>query len=272
LHYTAKLKIRRSFDKSADHYDNYAVFQRETATELADRIARHGTGGRALDIGCGTGALSALMAESGTFGSIVALDLSLGMSRKAKQRSSRGPGFAVVQADAEALPVRDNSLDLIVSNLALQWVADPAHFFGQIAPALRRHGRFMATTLGVDTFWELREAWAAVLGKVEDNPVFHPFVPERELETKAVNAGFEVRIQSARRVRSYKSLAHLLRSLKKLGAQNSPGLCKSGLGGRGIMMRVMDEYQSRFADNGRIMSTYHLVFIDAVKTGRLESL
>ncbi len=263
---TAKLKIRRSFDKSADHYDNYATFQRETAAELADKIARSGAGGRALDIGCGTGSLAALMAESEAFENIVALDLSLGMSRKAKERSSRSPGFVVMQADADTLPVRKNSFDLIVSNLALQWMADPAHFFGQIAPALRSHGRFMATTLGIDTFWELREAWAAAVDKVGDNPVFHPFVSERELEEKMVNAGFEMRIQSARRIRSYKSLTHLLRSLKKRGAQNSPGLCKLGLGRRDIMMRVMEEYQSRFADNGHVMSTYHLVFIDAVKT------
>ena len=66
-----------------------------------------------------------------------------------------------LNADAEQLPLRDASVDLVYSNVALQWCNDLEGVFREINRVLRPGGLLMFTTFGPDTLSELRVSWAA---------------------------------------------------------------------------------------------------------------
>ncbi len=61
-----------------------------------------------------------------------------------------------VVADEEWLPLRAQSIDLVISNLALHWVNDLPGTLAQIRMALKPDGLFMGAVLGGETLFELR--------------------------------------------------------------------------------------------------------------------
>ncbi len=84
-----------------------------------------------LDIGAGTGHASALMKKRWPKAQVIALDVALPMLDQAKRQAGWWKPFQRLCGDAAALPLADNSVDVIFSNLCLQWVDDlPAVFAG----------------------------------------------------------------------------------------------------------------------------------------------
>ena len=80
-------------------------------------------------------------------------------------------------ADAEALPLVNDSVDLVFSSLALQWCYRPDHLFAELARVLKPGGICVFTSLGPDTLRELRAAWAAV----DAHQHVNAFLPAGEL-------------------------------------------------------------------------------------------
>jgi SAM-dependent methyltransferase len=81
-------------------------------------------GGAWLDVGCGTGALTATVLAHGAPARVTGIDPSLGFVRHAHATTvDRRAGFAV--GDARALPLRDSSVDTAVSGLVLNFMPDP---------------------------------------------------------------------------------------------------------------------------------------------------
>lgn len=95
-----------------------------------------------LDIGCGDGFLTGLLAARAPAGFVVGADASprmIATAHAASGEPGRGPVFVV--ADARSLPVRDGSVDLVVSFNALHWVPEQQRALAQIAAVLRPGGR-----------------------------------------------------------------------------------------------------------------------------------
>lgn len=94
-------------------------------------------GERWLDVGCGTGALAGTVVASADPASVLGLDRSRGFLERAR-RQVVGAGFGV--ADAGRLPVRDGSVDRVVSGLVLNFLPDPAGAVAGMARACRPGG------------------------------------------------------------------------------------------------------------------------------------
>ena len=106
-------------------------------------------------------------------------------------RSARGDDLRIV-ADAEALPLGENALDLVVSALALQFVNDLPGTFAQICRALTPDGLFLAALIGGDSLTELRQAFAAAESELERgaSPRVAPFADVRAVGMLLQRAGF----------------------------------------------------------------------------------
>jgi SAM-dependent methyltransferase len=139
-------RSRVDYDAIAELYDATPGRTRQVDPELlafacgrspADRLAL-------LDIGCGTG--NQLIANRAALASavIVGLDRSRGMLRQARRKA---PGLAWVQADAAALPFRDDSFDFVTCQFALHHMADKAGVIRDAFRVLRRGGRFVMRNL-----------------------------------------------------------------------------------------------------------------------------
>lgn len=128
---------------------NYQHHRPDYPTELFARLAEHSPGRRrALDLGCGSG--QACRALEPFFEQVLGADLSLPQLRAAPAGAGR-----YLAARADALPIADNTLDLITVAQALHWFALPA-FFQEAERVLVDGGLLAIISYGLCTVEGLR--------------------------------------------------------------------------------------------------------------------
>lgn len=115
-------------------------------------------GERILDVGCGTGQLTAELARSGAL--VTGLDSSPEMLAEARKNF---PGLNFVEADAASFRFEE-PFDAVFSNAALHWVKDQGAAAASIARALRPGGRFVAELGGKGCIASVLNAMRAVFG------------------------------------------------------------------------------------------------------------
>ena len=176
-----------------------------------------------------------------------------------------GSDTLAVAADAEALPFRDASLDLVVSALALQFVNDLPGTLIQIRRALKPDGLFLAALVGGDTLTELREAFAAAEAEIEDgvSPHVAPFADLRDIGALLQRAGFALPVTDIDRLTvRYASPFDLMHDLRRMGATNALIERRRRPLGAPRLMRMVEIYAERFSDaDGRIRATFEIVWL-----------
>ncbi len=227
------------------------------AAELGERLdAVVREFGCAVDLGTPTDAVRHVLADSGKVGTVVAA---------APAVAANDTAFARVAVDEEALPFADNSLDLIVSSLALQFVNDLPGTLIQARRALKPDGLLLATLVGGDSLSELREAFAAAESEVEGgiSPRVAPFADVRELGALLQRAGFALPvIDSDRVIVRYDSVMALMHDLRRMGATNALSERRRTPLKRATLQRVVEIYAERFADaDGRLRATFEIVWL-----------
>jgi len=112
--------------------------------------------GTALDVGSGPGNVTASLARAaGPGGLALGVDISEPMLARAV-RAESGPQVGFIRADAQRLPLRDNTVDAVVSLAVLQLIPDPAAALAEMSRVLRPGGRLaiMVPTAGSTArFW-----------------------------------------------------------------------------------------------------------------------
>ncbi len=269
--FPAKRDVRRSFDSAASHYDEHAFLQREIADRLFERMDYIKlTPRRAADLGCGTGYSSQKLRARFPEAELVSLDLAPAMlevaQKNAPQKSllgrwlNKGPSHEYLCADIEDLPLADESLDLALSNLAIQW-CDPQRVAREAARVLTPKGLFMFTTFGPDTLKELRAAFRSL----DDAPHVNQFVDMHDIGDMLVEAGFADPVMDQETITlTYAELKPLLRELKGIGAHNVLPGRSAGLMGKQRWQRVVAAYE-QFRKEGRLPATYEVVYGHAWK-------
>ncbi|HET7126383.1 MAG TPA: methyltransferase domain-containing protein, partial [Lysobacter sp.] len=190
--------------------------------------------GVVVDLGCGPGRAAAAMQKRWPKARVLALDLALPMLREARASSKRGINLFArrpqpVCADARALPLAENSVDVLFSNLCLQWVEDLGAVFAGFRRVLKPRGQLLLSTFGPDTLWELREAFA----RADDAPHVSPFADIAGVGDALVRAGFHQPVLEREvETTAYPDLAALMRELRALGATNALSARRHTLTGR----------------------------------------
>src|SRR5690606_17268863 len=131
-----------------------------------------------LDLGCGTGFCSRQLQQRWPAATLLALDLALPMVAHTRNNV---PAVLPLCADAEALPLASESIDLVVSSLAIQWCSHYDSLFRELARITRPGAAVLLSTFGPDSLQELRQAWAAVDSRRHVNE----FVPAAQLQQAA---------------------------------------------------------------------------------------
>lgn len=174
----------QQYDEVAQNYDRLiAPRYRPIAEALADRLPDT-AGGALLEVGAGSGLLTALVAARGGYRSFTATDVSTGMLDVARARV-RGPvDFRV--ADLLKLPFADGSFDLVLS--ALTPLSDTEEGFREAWRVLRSGGLLVASLWG-DDYAELR-----LLAEVRSALGLDPYPKNRRAAAieRARAAGFAI--------------------------------------------------------------------------------
>jgi malonyl-CoA O-methyltransferase len=250
-------RVRRSFGRAAHDYDASAVLQARVRAELLTRLdVVRLDPAVVLDLGAGTGHACRELRRRFRNGRVIALDLAEGMLREAARQQSLFRRFRRVCADAAALPIRDASVDLVFSNLMLQWCNDPDRVFRECRRVLRRGGLLTFTTFGPDTLVELRRAWAAA----DSHTHVNRFIDMHDIGDALVRAGLaEPVLDVERYTLTYPGVRELMQDLKAIGAHNANAGRSRGLTGKGALSRMAAAYEAERRD-GHLPATYEVVY------------
>lgn len=244
--------VIKQFNQAADSYDQAAVLQRNTADQLLERLQLIKLVPKTIvDLGAGTGYLTSLLRGQYPSAHIVALD-------PAQQSLAKitAADIKTVVARAESIPLADNSVDLVVSNMMLHWSEDIPAIFAEIKRILSPDGLMLFSTLGPDTLYELRASWA----QVDEYNHVHHFYDMHDLGDALLGAGFKDPVMDMNKLTiQYQQLPDLFKDFKQLGVRNRAEPLKRGLTTRGQWQKMLDGYE-RFKQDSRYPATYECIF------------
>lgn len=248
-----KRLVAASFSRAASSYDAAAELQRAVGNALVDLLPKDLRARHWLDLGCGTGHFSRVLASDFPTAHGVALDIAQGMLLHARPQ---GGASGFVAGDAECLPLRDGSFDLVFSSLALQWCDDFPAVLSEAKRVLRPGGVLAFSSLGKGTLHELRDSWEAVDGFAHVNRFRSMELYQQLCATSGLRVGrLEVRPQ----VLHFSELRQLTYELKAIGAHNlNPGR-PGGLTGRARVRALVDAYE-RFRTPSGLPATYQVLY------------
>jgi malonyl-CoA O-methyltransferase len=250
---------RRSFDRAAKTYDAAAVLHAEVREDLLQRLQLTTLEPRVvLDAGAGTGHASRSLQRRYPKARVIALDSSQKMLHEAKRQQSWLRPFDRVCADAELLPLGEGSIDLIVSNLMLQW-CNPDAVFAEFRRVLAPHGLLSFSAFGPDTLRELRAAWK----QVDSHSHVHQFIDMHDLGDALVRGGFAAPVLDVERFTlQYLDVRKVAADLKATGAHNATAGRSKGLTSTRKFAAMQAAYES-FRQDGRLPATFEIVFAHA---------
>lgn len=270
LQFVDRPQVRRNFARAAASYDGVAVLQREIASRMLERLDYvRIEPKRILDLGCGTGASLTALHQRYAGAQLVGADLSAAMLLAGRGQRSRlrwllpflrGNAVPLTVADAIALPIKQASIDLLWSNLMLQWLDDPLAAFREMSRVLAVGGLLMFSTFGPDTLKELRSSFAD--GHVHTQR----FADMHDFGDMLVECGFADPVMDMEVLTlTYSSLDELLRDLRQSGSACAMQARRHGLMGRAAWQEMRQAYE-RLQVDGRLPASFEVVYGHAWKT------
>ncbi|MCL1477526.1 MAG: methyltransferase domain-containing protein [Marinobacter sp.] len=147
------------FGCASASYEGAARLQRQMGDAMLATITQPLLqGATVVDLGCGTGWYTRQLAQR--FGAhTVGVDLAPGMLAYAQAQLMGPEAIQWLEADAERLPLANQSVDLIYSNLMIQWCHNPQGVLRECLRVLRPGGQLRVSTLLLGTLQELQQAW-----------------------------------------------------------------------------------------------------------------
>ncbi|KAF1693923.1 malonyl-[acyl-carrier protein] O-methyltransferase BioC [Pseudoxanthomonas jiangsuensis] len=255
-------QVRRAFSRAADGYDAAAALQAEVRARLLESLEY--LDGRvptvALDLGSGTGHAAAAMKKRWPKAQVVAIDLALPMLRQARQQAGWWKPFSRVCADARALPLAEGSVDVVFSNLCLQWVEDLPAVFAGLRRVLKPGGLLLCSSFGPETLAELREAFA----QADAAPHVSPFASIAQFGDALMAAGFRDPVLDRDLFTlTYPDLPALMGELRAIGATNALASRRRSLTGRARFAAAAAAYEPLRDAEGRLPSSWEVVYAQA---------
>lgn len=255
-----KYKVRQAFSLASTHYDELAHLQKKVGQDLLNKFAIEKTT-KIVDIGCGTGFLTYDLLKKGMAQQVIAIDLAFSMLQTSRNKLERFSSVQYICADAEQLPILKNSIETLVSNLALQWCQNLSQVFNGFNEVLKKGGQIYFSTFGPATLQELKYSWQIV----DDFSHVNEFYSTEQLYDFLQQSGFQkILIDTKTYHSNYRTVIDLMQELKGIGAHNVLSGRNKKLTSKGQMQKMIDAYEN-FRTNGMIPATYEIFFVSAKK-------
>jgi len=263
---TEKNRIQKHFDAKAICYESSAVLQRNVCNELLQRLdLTRLKPGVVLDVGCGTGWGTQDLLKKYKKAKIISLDLSPEMLKQTRSKGGWLRKPQLICADAEDIPLEDESVDLIFSSLMLQW-CDYKKVFAEFKRILKPDGLLMFSSFGPDTLKELKQSWA----QVDNHAHVNVFTDMHDLGDALIHAGLAEPVMDMDLLTlTYNDAMSVMKDLKAIGAntilKNQQKDTEQGLVTPGKLKRVVAHYE-QFRKDDIIPASYEVVYGHAWKT------
>ena len=243
-----KREVRRAFSKAASSYDAAAVMQREVCIRMLEKLdIIKIRPQRLLDVGSGTGWGTRQLGERYPQADVIALDIAFGMLQAARGMSGwwkklfAGKRENYLCADVEALPLAAQSVDMVWSNLAVQWCNDLPSTFVELHRVIKTDGLLMFSTFGPDTLQELRIAFNGVDGYNHVNR----FADMHDIGDMLVAAGFAAPVMEMEKLTlTYNDVKAVMQDLRSIGAHNATAGRAPGMMGKARWVHIVQNLRN----------------------------
>lgn len=251
-----KKRIRQHFGAKAECYESSALLQREVCNRMLERLdwvkLKPET---VLDVGTGTGWGIQGLYQKYPAAKVMALDLSLPMLQQARNKGRWFRKPTLICGDAEALPLADQSVDLIFSSLMLQW-CDPQVVFREFLRVLKPGGLLMFATFGPDTLKELRHCWA----QLDQADHVNNFIDMHDLGDSLLHSGFAEPVMDMDMMNlTYQQARTVMTDLKAIGANTTLKSHYRGLLTPRKLQQVLDAYEG-FRQDGVLPASFEVLY------------
>ena len=258
--------VRRIFARAGDGDPEFARVMRTARDALIERLdGIRIAPRRILDLGAGTGATARRLARRFRRADVVSLDPAAGLLHRAASRAPRWRSrHRYVTAEAERLPLSADSMDLVLSNVAMPWFDPVDDALAECLRILRPGGLMLLSTLGPGTLQELAFAWSGdreTSPRLFRSPRMHPFADMHVLGDALVHAGFADVVMDVQRLRlRTPDFWRLCRVLSRSGGSSALAARRRGLSGVDAFRSAAARYESLRDADGALPVSVELVF------------
>ena len=249
-------RLRRNRTRRAAGLPDYDFLLRRAADDLAGRIAlQNRRFETALVLGASGGALKRALKDNGgaRIDRLIESDLTAALVPQ---------GGLVL--DEEALPIKPQSLDLVVALWGMHHVNDLPGMLVQIRRALKPDGLFLGALPGGESLSALRAAFldqeAALLGGAQ--PHIHPFADLQDLAGLLQRAGFSLPVADSDLVEvRYQDPYRLLDDLRGMGEANVLMARPRQFLRRDVLTAALAQFSAASHKDGKAVATFELCYI-----------
>lgn len=258
-----KTEICKAFNNHAVQYEQSAKIQHEIGERLFERLDYLKIKPKyVLDLGCGPGTFSRRLKKYYPDAQIIGFDLAYAMLQQAKAKQNWWQKWPLVNGDMLAMPFATGLFDLIFANQVIHWAPSLSHSIRELNRVMNVQGCLMFSTLGPDTFCELRRAWA----KVDQYGHTNDFIDMHDLGDCLLAEHFlDPVVDMEMLTAHYSTLPQLLHALKAQGVRNIHAARNPGLTGKKAWHDFEKTMASFCTTEGKFPLTYEVVYGHAWK-------
>lgn len=258
-----KAEICKAFSKYAASYEKAAKVQQEIGKRLLARLHYLKITPRyILDLGCGAGTFTLFLKKHYPQAIIIGLDLSHAMLQQAKKKQGWRNKWPLLNGDMINLPFSAGLFDLIFANQVIHWSDSLAKLMAELNRVMSKQACLMFSTLGPDTFWELRQAWQGISNFAHNNH----FADMHDVGDCLLREHFlDPVVDMEKLTVLYTSVKQLARSLKLQGVRNINRARNKGLTGKKAWQAFESAYQALCTEEAKYPLTYEVIYGHAWK-------
>jgi malonyl-ACP O-methyltransferase BioC len=261
---------KHRFGKAVTTYTDTNMMGKEIAKRLTVRLGdmkRDFT--HILNLGAGDGTMTDTLLAHYPSAHVIQADISEALLNTAPI----GENITNLVMDAEVdFPLQDASQDMVISNLLLPWVSDAPQLLFRAGKVLKKDGLFHASTLGHESFSELRYAFSKAEEALGLKQAAHTMnFPDVQSVGKAMQTvGYAIPVIDKDTLRvDYPDVYTLFSDLKMLGATCIHEQSKKGLTTPRLLRKVAEIYASEFGQaDGSIPVTLEIIYMHGWKPDR----
>ncbi|XP_058097642.1 putative methyltransferase At1g22800, mitochondrial isoform X2 [Magnolia sinica] len=260
---------RKQRDRAAWLMPSKDTFIDSVAENLLDRLEDcKRTFPTALCLGGSLAAVRRLLRGRGAIQKLIMMDMSYDMVKLCKDAeadvSDNNLETHFVVGDEEFLPIKESSLDLVISCLGLHWTNDLPGAMIQCRLALKPDGLFLAAILGGETLKELRIACTIAQLEREGgiSPRISPLAQVRDAGNLLTRAGFTLPgVDVDEYTVRYDSALELIEHLRAMGETNAL-FQRNNILKKDTALASAAVYQSMFeAEDGTVPATFQVIYM-----------
>jgi malonyl-CoA O-methyltransferase len=249
-----KQKIAANFNRVALNYNKVASLQHSVGYKLMNYLNTVKiTPLTILDIGGATGYFTELLSSRYPQSQIINIDISQNMLSVAPFSSRQ----SLLCADFDYLPLISKSVDLIFTNMSLQWSIDLNITLTELNRVLKPGGLLIFSTLGSEAFCELRNSWR----QIDNHAHINTFVSAATLQNNLHNNDFTASLNTEKIIQTYSTMSQLLYYFKAIGANHIYNENRSrGLLTKNKLTQLESIYEQYRDQNNQLAATFEIIY------------